>query len=182
MAKRFKAAEKVSTTSSSEDTDGYDSTSDSNTPSPSPSPPARQPLSKMTRPGGSESLGNHDPVDSKVKAPEVQKKDGKSSFSQTIVGGAVAGGGDFASREVDEGEKPSKSVQEGDVQDSDWVKENFEEQPDQDQEEHLNQELEDQKKSEGGEEDGFDVNENMLGSEKEAEFGEDLATVDICEV
>ena len=64
------------------------------------------------------------------------------------------------------------------------MKENVEEQPDQDedQEEHLNQELEDQKKSEGGEEDGVDVNENMLGSEKEAECGEDLASVGICKV
>ena len=46
----------------------------------------------------------------------------------------------------------------------------------------MNQELEDPKKSEGGEEDDFDVNENMLGSEKEAECGEDLVSVDICEV
>ena len=187
LAKRFKAAEKVSTSSSREDTDGYDSTSDSNTPSPSPSPPARQPLAKMTRPGGSESLGNHDPVDCKDEAPEPQKteiKDGDSSFSQTIAGGAVAGGGDFLSKEVDKGEKSSKSVQEVDVEDSDWGKENVEEQQDEDedQEEQLNQEFEDQKKSEGSEEDGFDVNENMLGSEKQAECGEDLASVDICKV
>ena len=61
------------------------------------------------------------------------------------------------------------------------MKENVEEEQngDEDQEEHSNQELEDQKKSEGGEE---DVNENMMGSENEAECCKDLAYVDICEV
>merc|ERR1719222_512325 len=40
---RFKRVENESTSSSSEDTTGYDSTSDGNTPSRSPSPPVRKP-------------------------------------------------------------------------------------------------------------------------------------------
>jgi len=67
LAKRYKGEEKKSTSSSSEDTDGYDSTSEGNTPSQSPSPPGRK-LKVSTG-----SLGNPSLTDFKVKTPDSRK-------------------------------------------------------------------------------------------------------------
>ena len=171
LAKRFKAVEKDSTSSSSGDTDGSDSTSDSNTQSPSPSPPARQLLAKVSRPGGSESPGNHDGLlDSKVKTLELQKIEDNG---EPNMGGTVAI--KIPARKFDEGERPSKSVLIGAAEDCNMGKENVEEQ-------QQEQEPENQKRGEGDEEDDFDLNENMLGSKKETDCGEDLASSDLCEV
>jgi len=197
MAKKFEGVANDSTSSSSEDTDGYDSTSDTSN-MPSPSPPARHLLAKVSHPQGSESLGNHDPTEEESPKLRKTEDEGKEIRGQeTRVGGAVAkdngAGGEIASKEVDEGETLSTSV----VEDSETgVKQNVEEEQQQvsngdDQEKHYEElegqekhyeELEDPEKSQGGEGDGFDVNENMLGSEKEADCGEDPASVDLCEV
>merc|ERR1719341_3220365 len=71
LAKRFKRVENESTSSSSEATDGYDSTSDSNTPSQSPSPPARK-LKVM------QSEGNHDQTGEEINVEGTAVKENRA--------------------------------------------------------------------------------------------------------
>jgi len=156
LAKRFKRVENESTSSSSEDTDGYDSTSDSNTPSQSPSPPARK--LKVTQ-----SEGNHD------QTGEETNEEGTATNEIPAK--------EILSKEAQEREGLFKS---GEY--SDFGKKIIEEEVDVNTEEKqqvTNDEVEDQKKNEGDEEGGVDVNENMLGSEKEAVCGESLTSADL---
>ena len=111
LAKRYKGVGNKSS-SSSEDTDGYDSTSDSNTPSRSPSPPARK--LKVTRQEGSEGLDNHSLTDPKVKSPEM-------SGQVTNVEDAFAKDNGTEKMEV------STSSKEGVVDVSDWGEEKINE-------------------------------------------------------
>jgi len=159
LAKRFKRVENESTSSSSEDTDGYDSTSDSNTPSQSPSPPARK--LKVVQ-----SEGNHDQTGEEINVEGTAVKENRAK--------------EILSKEAEESEGLSMSGK-----NSDCGKNNVVEKDLASNEEKLqvtNEEVEDQKKNEEDEEGVVDVNENMLGSEKEAVFGEDLASADFSKV
>ena len=204
LAKRFKRVENESTSSSSEDTTGYDSTSDGNTPSRSPSPPVRKPKVKTPESwktqddvgevsgcgkerrvegAGAKEDGADEisPIDVSTIGKEVSSNWGKEKIEEEQhifkdEEGAAAKknwGKEIPSKEAEEErERPSMSGQ-----DSDCDKENIEE-----KEQVTNEEVEDQKKTEEGEEDGVDVNENMLGSEKEAVFGKDLDSADLSKV
>ena len=238
LAKRYKGVENKSTSSSSEDADGYDSTSDSHTQS--PSPPAR----KLQV--GSESLGDHSPTDSKVQTPESMKlKDQlvevsgqetkveeavgrkimghKTSFATEVSTGGKEGVVEVSGcdeKKVDEegGEEREVSGQPTNVegveakdnqaketmskeaveryvpattsgQDSYCDEENIEianEEQDATNEEEEQEWFQDEwfkdEKNERGEDIVVDVNENKLGSEKDADCGKDLASVDLCEV
>ena len=173
LAKRFKGVEKQkeSTSSSSEDTDGYDeSTSDSNTPSGSPCPPtARKP--NVTRREGSNGLGNPVSTDSEVKALESRK----TEIEVDEVSGQERDVVDTDEREVPSTTTSCQDYEKGNIEEEEKAINKAEE-------ECHNQELEEQKKNDGGEEDGVGVNENKLVSEKEADCSEDLASADLCEV
>jgi hypothetical protein len=172
LAKRFKGVEKQkeSTSSSSEDTDGYDeTTSDGDTPSGSPCPPTARKL-KVTRREGSDGLGNQGPTDSKVTALEKRK---------TEIEFDDVSGQERNLEDANEAEMPSTTTS-----GQDYEKENIEEEEkaiNKADEEWHNQEVEEQKKNNGGEEDDVGVNDKLV-SEKEADCSEDLASADLCEV
>ena len=157
----LKSTKAKSTSSSSEDTNGDDNTSDSNNPSQSPSPPARK-------------------LEESKEDIVLKDKEGEVRGKETNVGGAAVK--ENWSKEIESKEAKEREVRFMSGQDSDCFESKIEEKEQEVTKEEkqvvTNEEAGDQKEEEEGEEDGVDVNENMLGSEKEAARGEDLASVD----
>ena len=206
FAKRFEGVGNESTSSPSEANDGYDSTSDSDIDSPSPSPPSRKQVAppkglvdaswqvgklaehmkrrrtilqsnnsndakKIEEQNADYVEGEEKVTDQKGKAGSVIADDNGEEIPSSSTGWL----GDL---EADGGEKPSTAKE--DIEDSDWGKEYVEEQQqvsDVDDQECHHQEP---KEYNGGQEDDLDTNENMLGSEMDAGFGGEVASVATC--